>query len=62
MPIVSHYSEAISIGHGVFKAIFEGLESDVLICYRVLGRSSLSQNRLFRTSPWSSTSTTLYSC
>ena len=28
MPIVSHYSEAISIGHGVFKAIFEGLESE----------------------------------
>ena len=29
-PIVSHYSAAISIGHGVFKAIFEGLESRVL--------------------------------
>lgn len=28
VPIVAHYTEAINIGHGVFKAIFEGLETE----------------------------------
>jgi aspartyl-tRNA synthetase len=43
VPIVSHYSEAISIGHGVFKAIFEGLEaecSDLLTSVRAQFPSS----------------------